>query len=241
MSNARRADTIIAALLLAVGIGTAGYFIGQTMYNSKVGINTAEVKGLAERRVDADRAYWLIQYTVSGNDKNQISTLYDQSEADQKQVIELLLKSGFAEAEIVPGVIDYRRSEFRDEDQNLVEEKYLLVGSVEVETDQVRLLATARSEMNELISRGIDIKNNAPSYYFTKLNEIKPDMLKEATTNARLAANEFAANAGVQVGGIRDARQGGFVIRDVGESYGDTNKIEKDVRVVTTITFYLTK
>jgi hypothetical protein len=63
----------------------------------------------------------------------------------------------------------------------------------------------------------------------------------EATTNARLAANEFAANADVDVGGIRDARQGGFIIRDVGENYTDTTKIEKDVRVVTTITFYLTK
>ena len=87
---------------------------------------------------------------------------------------------------------------------------------------------------------GIDINNNAPSYYFTGLNEIKPEMLKEATTNARVAANEFASNAGVDVGSIRNARQGGFIIRDVGESYTDTVKIDKDVRVVTTITFYLT-
>lgn len=241
MNESKGTNIPLAALLLALGIAMSGYFIGQTMYNSKVGINTAEVKGLAERRVDSDRAYWRIQYTVSGNEKSQIAMLYEQSERDQSQVVELLIESGFTESEISPGVIDYRRSEFRDEDQNLVEERFSLVGSVEVETTQVQLLATARSEMNQLISRGIDITNNAPSYYFTKLNDIKPEMLKEATTNARLAANEFAANAGVEVGGIRNARQGGFIIRDVGESYGDTNKIEKDVRVVTTITFYLTK
>lgn len=64
-------------------------------------------------------------------------------------------------------------------------------------------------------------------------------MLKEATTNARLAANEFATNAGVKVGGIRSAIQGGFVIRDVGKNYGDTKKIEKNVRVVTNVTFLL--
>ena len=73
------------------------------------------------------------------------------------------------------------------------------------------------------------------------LNEIKPDMLREATKNARIAANEFAENAGVKVGGIRDARQGSFYVRDAGSDYGDTSKIEKDVRVVTTITFYLTE
>ncbi len=65
-------------------------------------------------------------------------------------------------------------------------------------------------------------------------------MVKEATTNARIAANEFAENAGVEVGGIKSAQQGGFLIRDVGEEYGDTKSIEKEVRVVTTITFYLT-
>ena len=65
-------------------------------------------------------------------------------------------------------------------------------------------------------------------------------MLKEATQNAKVAANEFAESAGAKVGRIRSARQGGFIIRDAGEEYGDTQKIEKDVRVVTTISFYLT-
>ncbi|MEM7283258.1 MAG: SIMPL domain-containing protein, partial [Pseudomonadota bacterium] len=128
----------------------------------------------------------------------------------------------------------------RDEDQNLVEEKHRLIGEIEVQTTKVQLVSEGRAKLNTLIAEGLDVKNNAPSYHFTKLNEIKPDMLKEATTNARLAANEFATNAGVKVGGIRSARQGGFVIRDVGESYGDTNKIEKDVRVVTNVTFFLT-
>ena len=137
-------------------------------------------------------------------------------------------------------MVDYNRREFRDDDQNLVDESFLLTGTIEVETDNVQLVSDARSQLNELIAIGIDIRNNPPSYYFTSLNDIKPEMLKEATTNARIAANEFAANAGVEVGGIRDARQGGFIIRDVGESYSDTKKIEKDVRVVTTITFYLT-
>lgn len=241
MNNMSRKELIAAALVLSFGLAAAGYFIGQTLYNAKIAINTAEVKGLAERRVESDRAYWKIQYTVTGNDKTKIPMLYEKSESDQKQVVALLLESGFEESEIVPGIINYVRKEFRDEDQKLVEEKYLLVGSIEVETIQVRLLAEVRSKMNRLIARGLDIVNNPPAYYFTKLNEIKPDMLKEATKNARVAANEFAANAGVKVGGIRSARQGGFIIRDTGENYGDTKKIGKDVRVVTNITFYLTK
>ena len=241
MTDSRTASTLLPALLVAVGIAMAGYFVGQTMYNSKVGINTAEVKGLAERRVTSDRAYWQIQYTVDGQDKNAIPELYAASKADQAKIVSLLLESGFDQADIKPGVVNYGRQEFRDEDQELVEERFILTGSIEVETSNVQLVSEARAKLNELIALGVDIRNNSPSYYFTGLNDIKPDMLKEATMNARLAANEFAENAGVEVGGIRDARQGGFIIRDVGESYSDTMKIEKDVRVVTTITFYLTR
>lgn len=241
MSHDRINNAFVPALLLSVGIAAAGYFIGQTMYNSSVGINTAEVKGLAERRVSADRAYWRIQYTVTGRDKTAIGALYEESKADQSKIVALLAESGFSESEISPGVVDYNHQEFRDEDQVLVEERFFLTGSIEIETEKVQLVADARSKLNELIAQGVDIRNNAPSYFFTKLNQIKPEMLKEATTNARLAANEFASNADVEVGGIRFARQGGFIIRDIGEDYSDTMKIEKDVRVVTTISFYLTK
>jgi len=238
--NAKSAS-ITAALLLAIGVAIAGYFISQTLYNSKVALNTAEVKGLAERTVEADRAYWSIQYTVSGRRKSDIPALYKKSELDQMQVIALLLDSGFSKHEVSRGVIDYYKQEFRNENQKLVEEKHVLVGEIEVQTSQVRLVSEVRSRLNKLIAEGLDLKNNPPAYHFTKLNDIKPDMLKEATTNARLAANEFATNAGVKVGGIRTARQGGFIIRDVGESYGDTKKIEKDVRVVTNVTFFLTE
>lgn len=234
-----KVEFIIGTLLISLGIAVAGYFISQTLYNSKVALNTADVKGLAERRVEADKAYWQIQYTVSGSNKSEIPTLYEMSELDQQKIISLLLESGFSKEEVIPGVINYLKKEFRDENQKLVEERHFLVGEIDIQTYKVRLVSEVRAKLNKLIAQGLDVKNNAPAYHFTKLNDIKPDMLKEATKNARLAANEFAANAGVKVGGIRNARQGGFVIRDVGQNYGDTKKIEKDVRLVTNVTFFL--
>jgi len=231
---------ITAALLLGLGIAAAGFFISETLYKSRVALNTAVVKGLAERKVQADTAFWSIKYTVTADDNADIAALYKESEADQKVIITLLTQSGFSEDEIKPGIINYFKKEFRDENQKLVDEKHFLVGEIGVQTAQVQLVAAGRSKLNTLIAQGVDINNNAPSYHFTKLNDIKPAMLKEATTNARLAANEFAINAGVKVGGIRSATQGGFVIRDIGNNYGDTKKIEKNVRVVTNVTFFLT-
>jgi hypothetical protein len=240
MKGERAGHALLPALVLALGVGAAGYFVGQTMYNAKVGVDTAEVRGLAERRVEADRAYWSIGYTVSGQQADAIADLYARSKANRARIISVLVESGFETSEITPGVVEYSRQEFRDENQKLVDERHQLTGSIVVETGKVRLVSAARARLNELIAEGIDIRNGAPAYHFTRLNEIKPAMLAEATANARTAANEFAANAGVEVGGIRSARQGSFVIRDVGSSYSETAEIEKDVRVVTSISFYLT-
>lgn len=231
---------ILAALFLGLGIASCGYFVSQTIYNSQVALNTAETKGLAERRVKSDRASWNIIFRLAGNQNASIPALYKKSEDSRDRIIALLKENGFTDEEITAGVIDYSYREFRNDQQAVVDATHILTGSINVETRQVDLISKVRANVNKLIAEGIDIQNMAPQYFFTGLNAIKPDMLKEATQNARLAAREFARNAGVSVGRIRSARQGGFIIRDAGEEYGDTNKIDKDVRVVTTISFYLT-
>ena len=132
--NKNSSGFTVGSLLLGIGIALAGYFISQTLYKSKIALNTADVKGLAERRVEADTAYWSIQYTVTGKEKSEIPKLYKASEADQQKIIVLLKESGFSGEEIKPGVINYRKKEFRDEDQNLVEEKHFLIGEIEAYT-----------------------------------------------------------------------------------------------------------
>ncbi|UFH58141.1 SIMPL domain-containing protein [Sulfurovum mangrovi] len=231
---------ILISIIVAAAIAASGYFVGQTMYNAKVAINSAEVKGLAERKVKADLVNWRLNFKVASHYKEDLPKLYSDAEKIQTEIIALLLQNGLKKEEINIGVISYRPIEFRNRDQKLVDQQHQLSNDIEVQTKKVDLISSVRSSINKLIAKGIDINNFEPEYRFTSLNEIKPDMLKEATRNARAAANEFAQNAGVKVGGIRSARQGNFVIRDVGENYSDTKKIDKYVRVVTTITFYLT-
>ncbi|WDE99310.1 SIMPL domain-containing protein [Lentisphaera profundi] len=233
--------TIICGMLLASGIASGGYFIGQTMYNAKVALNTAEAKGLAERRVKADLVNWQMSFSLRTSQKAAVPQLYKNAEQVQIELSQILKKHGFSPEEIKLGIIDQSYSEIRDQNKNIKSQAYTLSATVAIESNQVALLAPARREMNKLISKGYSISNNEPRYTYTKLNQIKPEMLKEATSNARMAANEFAKNANVKVGGIRNARQGNFYIRDAGSEYGDSHRMEKDVRVVTTITFYLDK
>ncbi len=241
MNKEKQGELFFLGIFIAIGLSLGGYFIGQTLYNAKVAVNTAEAKGLAERVVKADRANWDIVYGVSGKSRSEIPALYKKAEQHQQAIIKLLREGGFSDEEIRLGVLDYSYQEYRNEQQHVVDQSHNLVGIISVETNKVELVSKVRASVSKLLAQGIDIENHAPAYRFTRLNEIKPDMLREATRNARIAANEFAENAGVEVGSIRSARQGGFFIRDAGEEYGDTAKIDKVVRVVTTITFYLTE
>ncbi|MED5338862.1 MAG: SIMPL domain-containing protein [Pseudomonadota bacterium] len=230
-------------IFLSLGIIIAGYFMSNTLYKAKVGANVAEVKGLAERQITADTANWSIGFGVSDRVSNQdvveLQKLYKNAGEHQTKIVNLLKEKGFEESEISTDAFDYFIREYRNEDNVLVDTKNLLSGKVVVQTNKVHKVKEVRSNINELIAAGVKIDNQLPIYRFTKLNEIKPDMLKEATENARIAANEFAQNADATVGRIKNARQGGFYIRDVGKDYSDTEKIEKIARVVTTISFYL--
>jgi hypothetical protein len=241
MEKECKGNYFLFGLIVAIGIAAAGYFVSQTLYNAKVAINTAEAKGLAERRVTADQVNWEIPYSVNGKDSAAIPRLYALAEQHQKVIIGLLKEHGFGDDEIKSGTLNYRYTEYRDDNRLVVDQNHTLNGTISINSQQVNLVESVRPKINKLLTKGIHIENVEPSYSFTKLNEIKPEMLREATKNARIAANEFASNAGVKVGGIRSARQGSFFIRDAGEEFGDTAKIDKDVRVVTTITFYLTE
>ncbi len=225
--------------MLSCGTCNWRVFYWSDNVNAKVAINTADVKGLAVKRVEADLANWTIKFNVASPDRDSIPLLYKELEENQKTIITLLKENGLKEDEIQIGVVDYNHQEYRDENQKLVDQTHQLVASLNIETTNVKLISKVRVAVNKLIAHGINIDNRAPRYLFTKLNDIKPEMLREATRNARIAANEFAQNAGAKVGSIRSARQGSFNVRDIGEAYDDTTKIDKEVRVVTNITFYL--
>ncbi len=234
------------ALFLAIGIASAGYFIGNTLYKSQTASNTAFVKGLSERKVISDKASWQINFSVSRTSKTPISReeLFASAEKNENKIRSFLNKNGFADAEIESDPLNYNaydNTKYNKQNQSYdkISTTYTVSGLVKVNTDKVYSIKDARKNITSLVKEGVNLTNGTPQYKYTKLNEIKPSMLKEATENARAAANEFAKNVEAQVGSIKSASQGRFSITDSGASYGDSAKIEKNVRVITNITFYL--
>ncbi len=236
----RGGPMVLVALILSAGIATCGYFVSRTLYNSQVAVNTAQAKGLSERIVPADRATWTIAYSVSGKRKSEVPALYKDAESLGARIAGMLKEAGFEDAEIHQQILTYSSREYRDDNQVLVDEQHRIGSSIVVSTSRVEKVQPARVEVNKLLAEGCDIINYSPSYTFTKINEIKPDMLKEAARNARIAASEFASNAGAKVGKIRSAYQGGFSVEDASSGESGDSSLMKEVRVVTTIDFYLT-
>lgn len=231
-----------AALLIALGLALGGFFIGHYYYKARMGANTVVVKGLAEEIVKADLAIWEMKYVVTGNDV--IKAQKDIS--NQTQIIQSFLKeNGFEEGEITVGRLetnDLNANPYRNSYENNI--RFILTQTVTVKSHNVDLVAESLNKSGDLVAKGIIFNSDygSPvSYLFTKLNEIKPKMLEEATENARNAAAEFAKSSKSKVGKIKYANQGMFSILPSEEtaSSSESQQIKKKVRVVSTIEYWL--
>jgi hypothetical protein len=240
----------LPALLLALGLILGGWILGAEIKATRLGDRYVTVKGLVERKVKSDLAIWPLNYKEAGDD---LTALYAKTEADKKTVLQFLDEQGIQTSEIELGVIrvvDTQANEYGG--SNRAPHRYIVEQQVTVRTSRVDQVATAAQKTLLLLQKGIILGGNPGqglTYKFTGLNAIKPDMITEATRNARAAADRFAADSGSKVGSIRTANQGVFSILpadqggDGGEGgYGGSDSsLMKTVRVVTSVEYYLEK
>lgn len=233
----------VSALVLALGIGLGGFFPGYFYYHAKMDSNYVTVKGLSEMNVRADLAVWDLKFVVTGND---LKTAQAQMSSQLGMVLGFLKNMGFSEDEIAIGRIetnDLMANPYRNNEANGV--RYILTQGVQVRSTNVDNVAKALNSTAVLISQGIVFDNQSygspVSYIFTKLNDIKPQMLEEATKNAQAAAAEFAKSSNSTVGKIKYANQGVFSILPSEQTAGasESSQIEKKVRVVSTVEYWL--
>lgn len=231
----------LSAILVAVGIVAAGWFIGQGFQAGRAQQSYVTVKGLAEREVQADLALWPIKFQASGND---LAMIQEEVEIDLATISAFLRNAGFAAEEVQTQglqVNDYGMGYGGERPA----ERYAVIQTVLVRSNDVELMADVSRRLGELLRQGIVLQQDwqamGPTYLFTGLNSIKPEMIAEATAAAREAADQFAQDSGAALGGIRTADQGVFQIlpRDQLPVASETEQIFKIVRVVSTISYNL--
>lgn len=238
MTGSRIVPAAVAGALLAVGLATAGALVGRGVEHARAGDRSVTVRGLSERIVKADLAVVPLKFAAAGDNLQAVQADIDR---DTATVRRFLAAQGYQPGEIDLGRLEVTDQFARDYQQQNVAARYRVAQTVIVRTTNVdRVQATAR-RLDELVRQGVVLQDyTGPSYIFTKLNDVRPAMIAEATASARSGAQQFAHDANTQLGGIRAATQGSFEILGRDEvGYDAASQVFKKLRVVTTVSYQL--
>ncbi|MCZ8087097.1 MAG: SIMPL domain-containing protein [Brevundimonas sp.] len=222
--------------LIAMGLVGAGAFIGSGIVNAQVGNRQVTVRGLAERDVVADLAVLNLSFRAANDD---LPTAQAKIDRDLALVRTFLTRQGYPEEAVSIGrlqVLDTRAREYSSGD-NVV--RFILTQSVTVRTTDVQRVAQTERALNDLVREGVQLDFSAPTYVFTRLNAVRPEMIAEATASARSGAEQFARDSGTTLGPIRQATQGSFEILAREDLDSEPAALNKRVRVVATVSYQL--
>ena len=236
--------TIISSFVVAMGMLGGALFISKAMNNHAYYNRSIHVKGLSEKEVLADQGVLKLLISIKG--KN-LQALSQKAEEQKKIVIDALLKSGYKSEEIKADFPVSSQQQFRmSNDGEKTKTIYVLKFTIEIKTSDVEKLYKSGPVINDCLAQGVLFYGSIePRFFYTQLNTIKPDMLKEASENAYKAALELADNTKSQIGKIKDASQGAFSIRLRNDTsdYGDYGYGKSSpylcARVVTNVTYFV--
>lgn len=226
---------IIASAILALGLLALGLCIRSGIDFAASRDRTVDVRGLAEREVPANVVTWPIMFKEVGN---SLPAVYANVSATNQRIVDFLKSNGLTDQEIsigAPKVQDLTTDRYNNQP---LPYNYAITSVVTVSSRKVKEVHALINRQGELFAQGIAISNDYNyqiTYDFTELNSIKPEMIAEATQNAREAAKKFADDSDSSLGKIKTARQGQFSIED----RDATTPYIKKVRVVTSLTYYL--
>lgn len=232
----KQSTILLSAAFIAVGLISLGLSI-------KAGFDTfsdrdrdVTVRGLCEREVIANKVTWPIVTKEMGND---LAVIYNKIQSTNNLIVAFLRDNGITDDEISinpPDVSDRMTNSY---DAEKIRVRYNVTNVIIVTSSKVEQVRKLIDRQTELMKQGVAIMAGdyqyQTKYEYTDLNSIKPEMIAEATKNAREAANKFASDSESRLGKIKTARQGQFSIsnRDQYTPY------IKNIRVVTSIDYYL--
>jgi hypothetical protein len=242
MTSADR--SLISAVLVALGLSLGGWFIGNGFARGRASDRFVEVKGLAEREVTADLALWPLRYVSTGND---LTAAQAQITRNTRQVIAFLSRNGIDTTAVQLQALEVSDAFANRFPGERAGPRYVIQQTVMVRSGKPDVVMAASQRVSELVGAGVVLSSSGeygiggPTFIFTRLNQLKPSMVKEATANARAAAEQFAADSRSDLGSIRQASQGIFVIlpRDQAPGVNEGAQLQKIVRVVSTVQYFL--
>ena len=237
MKQDSKASAFILGAFIFAGLASLGYLLAAAAIEFKQFDRSVTVKGLSEREFKADIVIWPIQFTAAGND---LESLYGSIEANTSKIRDFLGDSGISLDEISfasPAITDKSAQQYGGNAKP--EFRYSAIQTVTVYSKNIDAVISLMGSLSTLGKQGIVFSGgnyqSQTEYLFTQLNEVKPDMIEEATRKAREVATKFASDSESKLGKIKKASQGQFSI----SARDKNNPHIKKVRVVSTVEYYL--
>jgi hypothetical protein len=238
-------NLLIGAAVLSLGLIIGALLFGFGVARIRQADRFVTVKGVSERDVVADIAIWPIGLVASDDDLGRAHAELESSVAEVKS---FLSRHGIdpEEASVQRFTVSDAQAELYRSRES-VGNRYIINETLVVRSGEPDKVMEASAAIGELVSAGVVLTSGqqygagGPTFVFKGLNELKPEMIAEATARAREAAEQFAQDSGSRLGGIRRANQGVFVIlpRDRAPGIEESSQVEKTVRVVSTVEYLL--
>ena len=210
MKRAKIIATLIFSIAMVVTVWIGGKYFNKARGHSK----TVSVVGMAERDFESDLIVWRMSFAVLNMD---MKSGYNEIKNINKTVRDYLVGKGVSEDEIDFQAIECDKETEYHYNSETHQSYYAFAGYrltqvVKVESNNVDKVEKISREIAELLDKGIQMNMNNLSYYYTKLSDLKIEMLAEATENARSRAKTIAKSAGARLGGLQTANMGVFQI-----------------------------
>jgi hypothetical protein len=224
--------TVVSTVILSKGL----------LQIKKFSNEVVSVTGSAEKKIVSDYIVWSAQFS---RQETELKAGYSKLQEDLKKVKTYLTSKGIKDDELIVSQVNtevlYKKNE-KGNNTNVIE-AYRLSQGIQVKSYDVKKIEDVSRQSTELIEQDIQLISNAPEYFYTKLAELKIEMLASATEDAKKRAITMAQSTGNKIGAIRSAKMGTFQITPVNSYdvswYGenDTSSYEKKVMAVVSASF----
>jgi hypothetical protein len=171
------------------------------------------VTGLGKKDFKSDLIVWNGYFTR----KNfELKAANESLKKDRENIKQYLVSKGVDENEILFSSVsinkEFNDSYDREGNRHSEFSGYNLTQQVEIESKDVERIENISREITDLITLGVEFYSNSPQYYYTKLSELKIEMIASATEDARVRAEKIAENSNANIGSLKDAQMGIFQI-----------------------------
>lgn len=211
------------AAIFAIAIIISSMFLANAYKTRGDRNGNISVTGLGEIDFESDQAIWTGRFEASS--VNLIDA-FAKIKEQRTKVENYLLGKGVKQQEIqFEQVSTYERDKSVYNDQGKyvgsVFSKFELSQRVVVDSEDLDLVASVSREISELLKEGVQITSDNPDYFYSKLDELKLNLIEKASENGRIRAEQIAKNSKSNIARLKDARLGVFQIlgKNSGESY----------------------